>query len=297
MTEGGIAVNRELKFVIITGLSGAGKSQAIKVLEDDGYFCVDNLPPALLPTFVDLCARTAERISRVAIVMDLRGGEFFKDLFEALGYLDAHRWPYEVLFLEASDETLIRRFKETRRRHLLAGDGSIADALAKERELLSEFRARADIILDTSDLTLARFKEELEALLLQSDLDDALVVRLVSFGFKRGIPLDADFVFDCRFLPNPHYVPDLRGMTGADRQVQEYVFRASESGRYLDMIHEMLEFAIPLCIAEGKVQLIVGIGCTGGRHRSVAMVEKLKELLMGSSHRVVMEHRDISWVG
>ncbi len=290
-------MNTELKFVIITGLSGAGKSQAIKVLEDDGYFCVDNLPPALLPTFVDLCARTAERISRVAIVMDLRGGQFFKDLFEALGFLDANRWPYEVLFLEASDETLIRRFKETRRRHLLAGDGSISDALARERELLAEFRARADIILDTSELTLARLKEELKALLLQSDVDSRLVVRLVSFGFKRGIPLDADLVFDCRFLANPHYVAELRGMTGSDLEVQDYVFGAEESRRYLGMIHEMLEFAIPLCIAEGKTQLIVAIGCTGGRHRSVAMVEKLKELLIDSAHRVVMEHRDISWVG
>lgn len=290
-------MNNDLKFVVITGLSGAGKSQAIKVLEDDGYFCVDNLPPALLPTFLDLCAKTKGSISRVAIVMDIRGGEFFKDLFEALDYLDRCKWSYQILFLEASDETLIRRFKETRRRHLLAGDGSIGDALAQERELLSDLRARADIILDTSDLTLAQFKEELQALLLQTDSDEALLVRLVSFGFKRGIPLDADFVFDCRFLPNPHYVPELRSQTGVEQDVQEYVFSESMSVTYLEKIHAMLEFAIPLCIKEGKIQLVVGIGCTGGRHRSVALVERLKDRLMKAQHRAVIEHRDISWVG
>jgi UPF0042 nucleotide-binding protein len=293
--KGEIDMAQQLKFVIITGLSGAGKSQAIRVLEDAGYFCVDNLPPALLPTFAELCAKSTSQITRAAVVMDIRGGEFFKNLFEALAYLAAQDWPHEVLFLEASDETLIRRFKETRRRHPLAGEDSIAEGIAREREQLSELRKRADKIINTSDLTPARFKEEVQALLLRDEANEKLMVRVISFGFKRGIPLDADFVFDCRFLPNPHYVPELKPLSGVDAAIKEFVFQDKATRDYLGMIHGLMEFAIPLCIREGKTQLVVAIGCTGGRHRSVALVERLRDMLVAERHRVVIEHRDISY--
>lgn len=286
-----------LRAVIITGLSGAGKSQAVKVLEDDGYFCVDNLPPALLPTFMELCSKSDESVGRVAMVMDIRGGEFFKDLDMALGYLKAQDIAHEILFLEAADETLIRRFKETRRRHPFEGEGSIMEALSKERESLSDLRQRSDIILDTSNMSLAQFKEEVKGLLLQQDLDGSLLIRLVSFGFKRGVPLYADFVFDCRFLSNPYYDPALRGLTGLDREVQDFVFADETAETYLSMIYEMLKFSIPLSVAEGKSQLVAAIGCTGGRHRSVAMVERLQARLRSEGHRIVIEHRDIGWAG
>lgn len=285
-------MTRELKFVVITGLSGAGKSQAIRVLEDADYFCVDNLPPALLPTFADLCSKS--KILRAAIVMDIRGGEFFKSLFEALAYLADHNWPHEVLFLEASDETLIRRFKETRRRHPLAGESSIAEGIAQERHQLAELRKRADKIINTSDLTPAQFKEEVQAQLLRNESPEKLMVRLISFGFKRGIPLDVDFVFDCRFLPNPHYLPELRPLSGVDGAIQDFVFKEKSTIEYVDMIHRLIEYVIPLCITEGKTQLVVAIGCTGGRHRSVALVERLRNMLVEERHRVVIEHRDIS---
>lgn len=287
-------MKQDVRFIIITGLSGAGKSQAIKVLEDADYFCVDNLPPTLLPKFAELCAQSGGKIKQAALVMDIRGGEFFKSLFEALAYLSDHSWHHEVLFLEASEEALIRRFKETRRRHPLAGDGSIQDGIQREQELLKEIRHRADKIINTTNLTPAQLKEEVQAFFLRGEGGAKLQIRVLSFGFKRGIPLDADFVFDCRFLPNPHYIPELKPLTGVDATIKEFVLRDSTSTQYLDMIHQMVEFVIPLCIKEGKTQLVVAIGCTGGRHRSVVMAEALRDKLVVNRHRVVVEHRHIS---
>ncbi|MBT9154315.1 MAG: Nucleotide-binding protein YvcJ [Firmicutes bacterium] len=281
-----------VKFVIITGLSGAGKSQAIKVFEDADYFCVDNLPPALLPKFAELCA-SGDTIQRAALVMDIRGGEFFKSLFDALAYLSYHEWPHEVLFLEASEEVLVRRFKETRRRHPLAGEGSIQDGIRREVEMLAEIKGRADKIINTTGLTPAQLKEEVQALFQKGEAGGKLQVRLLSFGFKKGIPLDADFVFDCRFLANPHYVPELKPLTGTDARVKQFVFGDEASHHYLAMMQEMVEFVIPHCIREGKTQLVVAIGCTGGRHRSVAMAEALKEKLVLARQRVAVEHRHI----
>ncbi len=282
-----------VKFVIITGLSGAGKSQAIKVFEDADYFCVDNLPPALLPKFAELCA-SGDTIQRAALVMDIRGGEFFKSLFDALAYLSYHEWPHEVLFLEASEEVLVRRFKETRRRHPLAGEGSIQDGIRREVEMLADIKGRADKIINTTGLTPAQLKEEVQALFQQGEAGGKLQIRLLSFGFKKGIPLDADFVFDCRFLANPHYVPELKPLTGTDARVKQFVFGDEASHHYLGMMQEMVEFVIPHCIKEGKTQLVVAIGCTGGRHRSVAMAEALKEKLVLSRWRVAVEHRHVS---
>jgi UPF0042 nucleotide-binding protein len=282
-----------VKFVIITGLSGAGKSQAIKVFEDADYFCVDNLPPALLPKFAELCA-SGGTIKRAALVMDIRGGEFFKSLFDALAYLSFHEWPHEVLFLEASEEVLVRRFKETRRRHPLAGEGSIQDGIRREVEMLAKIKRRADKIINTSSLTPAQLREEVQTLFQQGESGGKLQIRLLSFGFKKGIPLDADFVFDCRFLANPHYVQELKPLTGIDARVKQFVFEDEASQDYLAMMQEMVEFVIPRCIKEGKTQLVVAIGCTGGRHRSVAMAEALKERLVLARHRVAIEHRHIS---
>lgn len=287
-------MKEDFKFVIITGLSGAGKSQAVRVLEDADYFCVDNLPPALVPKFVELCAQSGGKIKQVALVMDIRGGEFFRALTEALAYLRHHEWPHEVLFLEASDEVLIRRFKETRRRHPLSGEGSILDGIKNERQALQELRGRADKVIDTTQLTPAQLKEEVQQLFLRQGQSPVLLVRLVSFGFKHGLPLDADFVFDLRFLPNPFYVAELKSLTGLDQGVKEYVFQASFSHDYLNLIQKMLEFAIPHCLVEGKAQLVVALGCTGGKHRSVAMAESLRDKLLACGQRTVVEHRHIS---
>jgi len=287
-------MSQDVKFVIITGMSGAGKSQTIRVLEDADYFCVDNLPPTLLPKFAELCAQLGGKVKRAAIVMDIRGGEFFKSLFESLAYLSSHQWPHEVLFLEASDETLIRRFKETRRRHPLAGSDSIQDGINRERELLSDLRRRADKIINTTDLTPSQLKEEVQALFLRGETGERLLVRVLSFGFKKGIPLDADFVFDCRFLPNPHYIPELKPMSGVDQLIKDFVLKEPMSLEYIGKIHDMVEFVIPLCITEGKSQLVVAIGCTGGRHRSVVLAESLRDKLVEARHRVVVEHRHIS---
>jgi len=287
-------MKQDVKFVIITGLSGAGKSQTIRVLEDADYFCVDNLPPTLLPKFAELCAQSTGKVKRAAIVMDIRGGEFFKSLFESLAYLRDHDWQHEVLFLEASDETLIRRFKETRRRHPLAGNDSIQDGICRERELLSDLRQRADKIINTTDLTPSQLKEEVQALFLRGENGERLLVRVLSFGFKKGIPLDADFVFDCRFLPNPHYIPELKPMSGVDQAIKDFVLREPKAVEYIAKIHGMVEFVIPLCITEGKSQLVIALGCTGGRHRSVVLAESLRDRLVEERHRVVVEHRHIS---
>ncbi|HAI20452.1 MAG TPA: RNase adapter RapZ [Clostridiales bacterium UBA8153] len=282
-----------VKFVIITGLSGAGKSQAVKVFEDADYFCVDNLPPALLPKFAELCA-SGGNIQRAALVMDIRGGEFFKALFDALAYLTYHEWPHEVLFLEASEEVLVRRFKETRRRHPLAGVDSIQDGIRREVEMLAEIKKRADKIINTTGLTPSQLKEAVQALFQDGTAGEKLQIRLLSFGFKKGIPLDADFVFDCRFLANPHYVPELKPLTGTDTRVRQFVFGDEVSHYFLAMIHEMVKFVVPHTVKEGRTQLVVAIGCTGGRHRSVAMAEALKEKLVLAHMRVAIEHRHIS---
>ncbi len=289
-----MGVKQGVKFVIITGLSGAGKSQAIRLLEDAGYFCVDNLPPALVPKFAELCAQSGGKITKVALVMDIRGGEFFGALHDALAYLRYHEWPHEMLFLEATDEILIRRFKETRRRHPLSAEGSIQDGIRQEREALKPLRERADKVIDTSALTPAELKYELQSLFLKGDDAQSCLVRAVSFGYKHGLPLDADFVFDCRFLPNPFYVPELRHLTGLDAAIREFVMKDPHAAEYLALIYKVLVFVLPHCIKEGKAQVVVALGCTGGKHRSVAMVESLREVLHQGRHRVLVEHRHIS---
>jgi UPF0042 nucleotide-binding protein len=283
-----------IQIVLITGLSGAGKSHAINCFEDLGFFCVDNLPPALIPKFAELCLQSEGKISRVALVCDMRGGAFFNHLFEALQEMEGNEINYEILFLEASDEVLLSRFKETRRRHPLSNMG-LLEAIQAERLALSELRGKADRIIDTSSFSPRDLKEKIYEIYEPGQRERSMPVIIVSFGFKYGLPLDADLVFDVRFLPNPHYVEHLRPLTGEDPQVKEYLWRWMVTHKYMQKLQDLLEFSIPYYIREGKAQLVVALGCTGGKHRSVALAIELARLL-GSRYRVQVEHRDINKV-
>lgn len=283
-----------MRFVIVTGLSGAGKSQATKCLEDLGFFCVDNLPPALLPKFADLCYQTEGKFDRIALVIDIRGGKFFDDLFESLNQLKKMNYRYEILYLDASDDVLIKRFKESRRSHPLSPDGRILDGINEERIKLMEVKSKADNIIDTSNLTPRQLKEEIVHIFVKGKKFEGIIISVVSFGFKYGIPLDADLVFDVRFLPNPYYVELLKGCSGKDDTVKEYVLKWPETKKFLDKVTDMVEFLIPYYIKEGKTHLVIAIGCTGGRHRSVVIANEVYEALLKNGHRVIIDHRDIS---
>lgn len=283
----------DIKFVIITGLSGAGKTLAMRVFEDHGYFCVDNLPPALIPTFIELCRQSIKKINKIALVIDIRGGGFFDKLFESLNELSKAGHNYEILFLEASDEVLIKRYKESRRRHPLAFEGRIVEGIKSEREKMSKLREVADYIIDTSLTTPAELKEEIVIRFIEQEKEDPFLINIVSFGFKQGIPLDADLVFDVRFLPNPYYIDELRPYTGEDPEVKEFVMKWPESQQFLDKLIDMIQYLIPYYIREGKTQLIIGIGCTGGRHRSVALADEIAARLKIDRCRVIIDHRDI----
>ncbi|HZK24019.1 MAG TPA: RNase adapter RapZ [Oscillospiraceae bacterium] len=285
-----------MRFVIITGQSGAGKSQAMHCFEDLGYFCIDNLPPMLIPKFAELAVQSEGKINRIALVSDIRGGDFFASLQEALQMLEGMGTDYEVLFLEASDEVLIRRFKETRRRHPLATMGSIAEGIKEEKKLLAQIRAHADKLIDTSYLTPHELKEEITTLYAPDSKQENILITLVAFGFKFGIPLDADLVFDVRFLPNPHYVENLRPLTGNHELVKNYVWKWSITYKFFRKLLDLIEFLIPCYIKEGKPQLVIAIGCTGGKHRSVSIVNELGKILQGKNYPVVKEYRDIDKV-
>lgn len=282
------------KLVIVTGLSGAGKTQALRSLEDLGFYCIDNLPPALIPKFADLCAQAANKINKIALGVDIRGGEFFNTLFEVLNELNSRGIRYEILFLEASDETLVRRFKESRRRHPLSAYGEVLDVIREERSLLQELRGRANKIIDTSGLVPKQLKEEIAAVFADQAGCAGLHITVVSFGFKYGIPLDSDLVIDVRFLPNPHYQPDLRTFTGNDAAVREFVFKSPVTEQFMDKFIDFVEFLIPEYINEGKTTLMIAIGCTGGMHRSVALANRLGEALGDKNYRVTVRHRDLN---
>jgi len=280
------------RLVMVTGLSGAGKTQALHSLEDLGFFCVDNLPPALIPKFGELLAQTAGRISEVALGVDIRGGEFFDTLFEVLADLDGAGVRYEILFLDAADETLVRRFKETRRRHPLSPE--ILAGIREERRRLSELKGRAHKIIDTSDLTTRQLKDELAAIFGGGSDNGGLLVTVVSFGFKYGVPLDSDLVMDVRFLPNPHYVSELKPFTGNDAPVAEYVFASPVTTEFMKRFIGLIEFVIPYYVKEGKTTLMIAIGCTGGKHRSVALANRLGEIFKEQGFRVKVRHRDVN---
>lgn len=285
-------IEQETNMVIITGMSGAGKTVAIQSFEDLGYYCVDNLPPALLPKFLDLMKDSANNIRKVALVMDLRGREFFDSLFEALDVLGQEEWLNEhILFLDAKDEALVSRYKETRRSHPLATGGLPLNGITKEREILDELRGRAQRIIDTTNLKPRDLREKILKV-YSEEKQEIFSVHFLSFGFKYGLPIDADLVFDVRFLPNPHYVANLQPLTGLNQDVASYVFKWSDTHKFNDKVLDLLKFMLPQYKKEGKSQLVVAIGCTGGQHRSVALAEFFaKELSIG--HITHVSHRDI----
>ena len=282
----------ETSFLIITGMSGAGKTQVIRALEDVGYFCVDNFPPALIDKFAELIDESQGQIYRVALVIDIRGGLFFDDLFAALERLEDRGFVYRILFLEASDEALVRRFKETRRRHPLTGQGGILNAIHRERKRLEEIRGKANWIIDTSSLTPRQLRMEVAGIFSEEEALLRMMVHIVSFGYKRGVPLDADLLFDVRFLPNPHYVESLQHLDGTSAEVNEYVFKWAVTKTFMRKLYDFISFLLPHYMSEGKSQLTIGIGCTGGKHRSVALAEHLGALLRNSGFKVMVEHRD-----
>ncbi len=284
-------MDEEMEFLIITGLSGAGKSLAIQSLEDLGFFCVDNLPPALIPKFAEIIKESQGRIRRVALVIDIRGGEFFDALGAALANLDASGIRFQILFLDASDEILVRRFEETRRKHPLGG--SVLDGIREERRRLQPLKERANRIIDTSTLTAREFKQELADAFLRADGRRALTVDVISFGYKYGIPLDADLVFDVRFLPNPYYIEALRALPGSSPQVREFVLRAEQTVEFQRKLQDMLSFLLPQFTAEGKTHLSIAIGCTGGKHRSVVVAEDLARYLGATGYTARVKHRDV----
>ncbi len=282
-----------LSFVVITGLSGAGKSFAIKCFEDMGFFCVDNLPTTLIPTFADLIMHSEQPIHRVALGVDVREGAYLSRLLDIIRELRTRGHAVEVLFLEASEEALVRRYHETRRRHPLAGDGNALDGIRAERKALSDLREVADRIVDTSALTVHQLKDRLVELYVAPKARPGLAPSLVSFGFKHGVPFDADLVFDVRFLPNPHFVDALRALDGRDERVRTFVLNHPESKELLRRLEDFLRFVLPCYEREGKAYLTVAVGCTGGHHRSVTVAEELKRFLSGIGYAPTVVHRDL----
>lgn len=286
-------LNRKVRFVVITGLSGAGKSEAIRCFEDIGFFCVDNIPPSLICDMVDLISKPESTIEDIAVVCDVRGGQYFSELEAALDFLTQKNIDYQILFLEASDDVLIKRYKETRRRHPLGDQGQILESMKKERELLEVLRGRADMVIDTTNLRGHALRDKIKESFLAKSVRSGLLVTIVSFGFKHGIPLDADYVVDVRFLPNPYYDEALKDLTGLDEAVKEYVLSRPETKSFLEKFSDLLEFLMPLYIAEGKTHFVLAIGCTGGNHRSVVLAEVLTGFLRGKGYEVVLKHREL----
>jgi len=294
-SQEGVAVpSTQPDLVVITGLAGAGRSEAIHTFEDLGYFCIDNLPPAFLSQLVDLAELPGSRIGKVAVVCDMRAMSFFDTLLEELDRLEAGGHGFQVLFLECAEKVLVNRFKETRRRHPLAESGSIIDGILREQEGLRRIRERADLIIDTSDLLPQQLRTVIRQRFLHEDAKDSLAVTVSSFGFKYGPPIDADIVMDVRFLPNPYYIPKLRHRTGQDRAVRDYVLQRPETKSFLDRWEPLLTELAPNYLAEGKHHLSVAMGCTGGMHRSVVLAEETARHLRSLGYQVMVRHRDIS---
>nr|WP_300001891.1 RNase adapter RapZ [Tissierella sp.] len=282
-----------MDFLIITGMSGAGKSQTMKILEDMGYYCMDNLPPNLLPQIAELFRESKRGVKKIAVVIDTRGGEFFGSLFNSLDNLNQMGINYKILFVDASDNVIIKRYKELRRVHPLKPEGRIIEGIEKERGMLAELKEKAYFIIDTSDLNLGMLREELYKLFVKDGEKRKLTILVTSFGFKNGILVDADLVFDVRFLPNPFYIPELKEHSGREAMTKEYVFKWPQTNMFITKLIDMLEFLIPYYIKEGKTQLVIGIGCTGGFHRSVAMTNRVAEILKDNGHRAISNHRDL----
>lgn len=283
-----------MKFVILTGMSGAGKSTALKMMEDIGYFCVDNLPIALIEKFAELADMPNSELQKVAVGIDIRSGQHLEELQDVLDVLRKRGKHFEIVYMDCTDAVLIKRYKETRRTHPLAGEERIGKGIEEERSRIEFLRKQADYILDTSNMLTRELKGELEKIFIQNHDYKNLFITIVSFGFKYGTPTDADLVFDVRFLPNPYYVEGLRAKTGNDKEIQEFVMHNEEAGEFLDRLEDMVKFLIPNYIIEGKTQLVIGIGCTGGKHRSVTLSNELYARLKHEKEfGIKIEHRDI----
>lgn len=284
-----------MEFIIITGLSGAGKSVAMRNMEDIGYYCVDNIPPMLVSTFYELCEKSSdEHMKKIAVVTDIRAGDVFTNLFESLDKLKAADRKYKILFLDARDDVILRRFKETRRKHPLSDNylGSTEQAVHLEREILMPIKQRADYVIDTSLLSPTQLKERITSLFL-GNISLGLTVTCMSFGFKYGLPSEADLVFDVRCLPNPFYIPELKPHTGLDECVYDYVMKWEQSKGYADRMISLVDYTLPLYLSEGKSQLVIAVGCTGGKHRSVTLTRVLYDHILETGQRVIVHHRDI----
>ena len=283
-----------MEFIIISGLSGAGKSKAASFMEDMGFFCVDNLPAPLIPKFAELGMAGTGEYDRVVLVTDVRSGTNFSALFQSLEALKGMKCPYRILYMDASDDVIIKRYKETRRSHPLAEEcDSLEGAIALERRMLAPLRERAEFVVDTSDLSTAKLRGELLRLFGRGSQEGAMTVSVTSFGFKHGLPREADLVFDVRFLPNPYYVQELRPRTGLDDGVRDYVFSGGAAGEFLEKLHDLVGFLLPKYVEEGKTALVVAVGCTGGHHRSVAIAHALAAYIRGRGYPVTESHRDL----
>lgn len=283
----------DTKILFVTGMSGAGKSSVLNMLEDAGYFCVDNLPISLITTFVELIGKAADKTGSTALSVDIRSGEALAEMESVLNQLDEKGYRYQILFLDASTEVLVKRFKETRRTHPLAEMGRMDKGIEVERKQLEFLRNNADYIIDTSRMLIRELKADIERIFVDGKTFHNFVITILSFGYKYGIPSDCDLVFDVRFLPNPFYVDELREKTGNDEEVFNYVMSDKRASEYLDKLEDMLRFLIPGYIEEGKNQLVIGIGCTGGRHRSVTLARGIRRRLAALDYVVRVEHRDI----
>ena len=281
-----------MKFLIVTGLSGSGKSETMRALEDMGFYCVDNLPPALITKFAELCYQSNSSIDKVALGIDIRGRKFFETLYESLSYLEKENYKYEILYLDCSDDVLLKRYKMTRRNHPLSNNIQISDGIKVERKILENLRGNATCIIDTTSMKPKDLKEEIIKLYTTEDDNANLIISVVSFGFKHGIPSDCDLMFDVRFLPNPYYIEDLRPKTGDDKEVRDYVMNSKISEEFYEKLGDMIQFLVPQYIEEGKQHLTIGIGCTGGRHRSVTISNLIYDDLVNKGYRVVKKHRD-----
>ena len=283
-----------MEIIIVSGLSGAGKSRVAAVLEDMDFYCVDNMPVALMPKFAELCLATRGRYERVALVTDVRAIENFSELFVALKEMHLLGCEHRIVFVEAQIATIVKRYKETRRRHPLDPDGGdLENAVKRERQMLASVREKADIIIDTTDLTLGRLQRRLYAMFNKNPEEKAMSVSVMSFGYKYGIPIEADLVFDVRFLRNPYYMQQLRDLSGLDKPVAEYIFEMEQAGEFFEKLSDLMAYLLPWYSEEGKSHLVICIGCTGGRHRSVAVAKKLADFLSGKGYSIDCSHRDI----
>jgi UPF0042 nucleotide-binding protein len=282
-----------MRFVVVTGMSGSGKRTAMKMLEDVGFYCVDNLPVSLIEKFVDLIATPNSEISKVALGLDVRADQSLTDALNILDNLKKNGYPFEILFMEASDSVLLKRYKETRRMHPLSPEGRVEEGVKKERKILEGIKGKADYVIDTSNLLTRELKEEIDHIFVRNEEYNSLMISIISFGFKNGMPADADLVFDVRFLPNPFYIDELKHKTGNDKEVRDYVMGFSEAGEFLKKLVDMLDFLIPNYVKEGKHQLVVGIGCTGGKHRSVTLANELyDQMKVHGNYGIKLYHRD-----